>query len=119
MEQHTILGEGIIASARKLDGVTRRTGRRVALNHHETFDGQGYPQARFAHDIPLEARITHLADYYDALMEHRPYRAGMSSAEALKIMEGQKARFDPAAWKAFRALLSEGLGETPPAPALP
>ncbi|MCX5796064.1 MAG: HD domain-containing protein [Elusimicrobia bacterium] len=105
MERHTSLGAGIIAAARGLDSVSRRVGRKVALTHHETVDGKGYPQALSAHEIPLESRITNLADYYDALMENRPYRAGMTSTEALKIMEVQKAKFDPAAWKAFRAIL--------------
>lgn len=109
MERHTTLGAGIIAADRGLDSVSRRVGSKVALTHHETVDGKGYPQALSASEIPLESRITDLADYYDALMENRPYRAGMSSAEALKVMDAQKAKFDPAAWNAFRAILDEGL----------
>ena len=109
MEGHTTLGAEIIAADPRLDAVSRRVARKVALTHHETVDGKGYPRALAAEAIPLESRIISLADYYDALMENRPYRAGMTTAEALKIMEGQKAKFDPAVWKAFRTLLEERL----------
>ncbi|MEK7857503.1 MAG: HD domain-containing phosphohydrolase [Elusimicrobiota bacterium] len=109
MERHTQEGSRIVAQAPGLDLVSRRTAGKVALTHHETVDGKGYPQALRADEIPLESRITNLADYYDALMENRPYRKGMTTAEALAIMEGQRHKFDPAAWKAFRALLDEDL----------
>ncbi|MFI5349222.1 MAG: HD-GYP domain-containing protein [Elusimicrobiota bacterium] len=109
MEGHTTVGADIIAADRGLDGVSKLVAQRVALSHHETVDGMGYPRALVAEEIPLAARIVSLADYYDALMENRPYRAGLTTLEALKIMEGQRAKFDPAVWKAFRALIEERL----------
>ena len=107
MEGHTTLGAEIIAAAPGLDGVSRVVDRKVALTHHETVDGKGYPRGLAAEGIPLESRIVNLADFYDALMENRPYRGGLRTAEALKIMEENRAKFDPAVWKAFRALLEE------------
>lgn len=109
MERHPEEGARIIAQAPGLDLLSRRIAGKVALTHHETFDGKGYPRALRGDEIPLESRITNLADYYDALMENRPYRKGMTTAEALTIMEGQRHKFDPAAWSAFRALLDESL----------
>lgn len=117
MERHPEEGARIIAEAPALDIVSRRTARKVALTHHETVDGKGYPRRLRADEIPLESRITNLADFYDALMENRPYRKGMTTAEALAILEGQRHKFDPAAWKAFRALLDENL--TAGAPRMP
>ena len=109
MERHPEEGARIIAQAPALDNVSRRTALKVALTHHETVDGKGYPHHLRADEIPLESRITNLADFYDALLENRPYRKGMTTAEALTILEGQRHKFDPAAWKAFRALLDENL----------
>lgn len=59
----------------------------VAGAHHEKLDGTGYPDHLRAKDLPLEARILSVADVYGALTEDRPYRAGFSHEETLKIME--------------------------------
>jgi len=106
MERHPEVGAAIISLDLSLDPVSRRVGTRVTLNHHETMDGAGYPRQLKGGDIPLESRITSIADCYDALMENRPYRAGMSSAEAVAIMSKVAYRYDPTAWKAFLALVA-------------
>ncbi len=59
---------------------------RIASLHHETLDGKGYPYHLTAEHIPIEARIVTIADIFQALVQNRPYRAGMSAKEALTIM---------------------------------
>lgn len=106
MERHPAAGAKLIENDEKLDVVSRRIGAIAALNHHETYDGKGYPRAIPGEEIPLVARITNVADYYDALMENRPYRKGMTSAEALAIMEKASAKFDAQVWKALLRLIN-------------
>ncbi len=59
---------------------------RIASLHHETLDGKGYPYHLTAEHIPIEARIVTTADIFQALVQNRPYRVGMSAEEALAIM---------------------------------
>lgn len=59
----------------------------VAAAHHERLDGKGYPLALKDQEIGRETRIITVCDFYDALTSDRPYRAAMSRAEALGIME--------------------------------
>lgn len=58
----------------------------VAGAHHEKLDGSGYPDGLTAHQLSLEARIVAVADVYQALIERRPYREGMSHAEAMVVL---------------------------------
>lgn len=68
----------------------------VAMNHHEDFDGGGYPQGLKGHEIPLTARIVAIADVYDALTTDRCYRRGLSQEKAIQLMTTEMARkFDP------------------------
>ncbi|MBU0798007.1 MAG: HD domain-containing protein [Alphaproteobacteria bacterium] len=63
----------------------------IALHHHESMDGTGYPHGLAGEAIPIEARIVGLADVYDALREDRPYRGGMPHEKALAIiLEGDE-----------------------------
>ncbi len=65
----------------------------VAGAHHEKLDGSGYPDGLTAQQLSLEARIVAVADVYQALIERRPYRSGMSHAEAMVVLQrlaGQK-----------------------------
>jgi len=65
----------------------------VAGAHHEKLDGSGYPDGLTAQQLSLEARIVAVADVYQALIERRPYRQGMSHAEAMVVLHrlaGQK-----------------------------
>lgn len=71
-------------------------------NHHENFDGTGYPDNLKGEDIPIEARIVSLADYFDALATARPYKKPFTkdgSVEYVKLMNGKK--FDPKVVEAF------------------
>ena len=64
--------------------------------HHERWDGHGYPDGLAGDGIPLSARILCVADVYDALTSHRPYRRAYSSRDALQLMRSDAGRqFDP------------------------
>lgn len=61
---------------------------KIASLHHETLDAQGYPFHLDADQIPIEARILAVADIFQALVQNRPYRSGLSAHQALEILEG-------------------------------
>jgi putative nucleotidyltransferase with HDIG domain len=64
--------------------------------HHERWDGHGYPDGLAGESIPLAARILCVADVYDALTSHRPYRRAFESRDAIRLMQADVGRqFDP------------------------
>lgn len=62
-----------------------------AASHHEKLDGSGYPFRREAVDLPFESRLLGCVDIYQALTEDRPYRAGMTHREAMRILQSMAA----------------------------
>lgn len=73
-----------------------------ALDHHEKFDGTGYPSSYKGEEISLFGRIIAIADVYDALTSERPYRKGMFPSEAIEfIMSNSGVHFDPDLVKIF------------------
>jgi putative nucleotidyltransferase with HDIG domain len=69
----------------------------IVAQHHEWFDGRGYPQGLKGEEICLGARILAVADVYDALISHRPYRPAREAREVLLYMQkGAGSQFDPA-----------------------
>jgi putative two-component system response regulator len=80
----------------------------VVRSHHERYDGKGAPDQLSANDIPLEARITAVADSFDAMTSGRSYRAGMSVEYALsELHRCSGTQFDPECVAAFeRALVA-------------
>jgi HD-GYP domain-containing protein (c-di-GMP phosphodiesterase class II) len=73
--------------------------------HHENWDGTGYPHGLRGEAVPLDARIVHIADAYDAMTSDRPYRPGMRREEALQILERfAGSQFDPAIVAVFLTL---------------
>jgi HD-GYP domain-containing protein (c-di-GMP phosphodiesterase class II) len=67
----------------------------IALNHHEQWDGGGYPSGRKGREIPISARIVALADIYDALRSERSYKPGFSHEQTRHIVLEGDDRFDP------------------------
>ncbi len=79
----------------------------IIRNHHERWDGTGYPDRLAGEQIPLAARILGIADIYDALTTDRPYRKAYSASEALAIMDDMSgSALDPSLYRTFRMLLA-------------
>lgn len=75
---------------------------RIALTHHERWDGTGYPIGLSGEDIPLEGRITAAADVFDALSSERPYKKAFPVDECFRILtDGRGSYFDPDVIDAF------------------
>jgi putative two-component system response regulator len=69
---------------------------KIALTHHEKWDGSGYPNGLSGTDIPVEGRITAIADVFDALRSPRPYKKAFSLDRSFDILlEGRGKHFDP------------------------
>ncbi|MAT14921.1 MAG: two-component system response regulator [Planctomyces sp.] len=74
----------------------------IALTHHERWDGSGYPIGLSGEDIPIEGRITAVADVYDALSSKRVYKPAFPREKCFSIMEQSRgSHFDPAILDAF------------------
>jgi putative two-component system response regulator len=104
MERHTVLGASILAYAR---APWMQLAARIALNHHERWDGSGYPAGLTGEAIPLAARLVAVADVYDALRSERTYKAPQDHDEALsRLLHGDgriaPAQFDPQVLAALR-----------------
>lgn len=80
----------------------------AVLNHHERYDGGGYPLRSSGYEIPMEARIISVVDSYDAMINDRPYRKAMGEEEALEeLAAGSGSQFDPEVVEALRKVLKE------------
>ncbi len=91
MRRHPIWGEHILEH-----GSGFELARRIARSHHEAFDGRGYPDGLRASAIPFEARIVCIADAFDSMTHHRPYRRARSLEWALEELDRFAGRqFDP------------------------
>lgn len=102
MKKHTLWGAKIIGGNPYL-----HIAQSIALNHHEKWDGSGYPRGLKGDAIPIEARIAALADQYDALRIARPHKPALDHAAVTKILNHGDGRtkpqhFDPEVLKAYR-----------------
>ncbi|MFT4607630.1 MAG: two-component system response regulator RpfG [Urechidicola sp.] len=99
MKQHTTIGHSILSNSQSR---YMQTGSIIALNHHEKFDGTGYPNGISGKNIPLVARIVSVADVYDALVSTRPYKQPWSNSDAQNHLEKYAGtQFDPICVEAF------------------
>jgi HD-GYP domain-containing protein (c-di-GMP phosphodiesterase class II) len=78
----------------------------VVLQHHERWDGQGYPSGIAGENIDIGARILSVADAFEAMVSKKPYRNSMVGYEAMKaLMSDNQSRFDPDVLKAFITIM--------------
>lgn len=104
MKRHPIYGAEVFE---KSVSPLMQVARVIALNHHERWDGTGYPNHLAGEDIPLVARIVAIADVYDALVSERPYKRAWSHADAVREIASQSGKhFDPRVVEAFLAIQS-------------
>jgi putative two-component system response regulator len=91
MQEHPEIGANIIAPLH-----TGLSLQPIIRHHHERFDGRGYPDGLRGDEIPLLARIISICDAFDALINDRPYRAGVSVDQAIATLRsGAGTQWDP------------------------
>ena len=123
MKTHARIGADTIAKVRALhagdaptpgadDGAeplrALEVARTMALNHHEHWNGAGYPEGLAGEDIPLPARLMAVADVFDALTTPRPYKHAWAVADALDYIEARAGlQFDPVVVLALQGLRAD------------
>jgi len=94
MKTHTVIGSEILSESGEFPVI--KAGQVVALQHHEKWDGSGYPHGLCGTDIHVYGRIVMIADIFDALTSNRPYKKAFPLQKAIDIMiEGRGVFFDP------------------------
>ncbi|WP_432451941.1 MULTISPECIES: HD-GYP domain-containing protein [unclassified Agarivorans] len=107
MQKHSEYGRDAILKAEKEYGPSSflSIAKEIAYNHHEKWDGSGYPRGLSGEQIPLSARLMAIADCYDALINKRSYKQAFSYQSAKEIiLQGRGSHFEPALVDAFIAL---------------
>jgi response regulator RpfG family c-di-GMP phosphodiesterase len=100
MKLHPLHGQKILRNINFLEGAAR-----VVAQHHEKWDGSGYPYGIRGEDIDIGARIFAVVDAFDAMVSDRVYRKGRPYAEALEELERcAGTQFDPLVVEAFKAI---------------
>jgi HD-GYP domain-containing protein (c-di-GMP phosphodiesterase class II) len=90
MMRHPEYGFQILSASDRL-----KMAAEIALNHHEQWNGGGYPVGRTGEEIPISARIVAVADIYDAIRSARPYKPAFSHHQAVKVLLEGDDRFTP------------------------
>ena len=102
MQEHSIIGERILREVDAYDDIAT-----IVRHHHERIDGEGYPDGVAGDDIPLLSRVIGVADAYNAMTSHRPYREAMPSRVArLRLAQAVENQFDTSVVAAFEAILA-------------
>lgn len=103
-EEHDIMKNHTVFGQQRLSSIVRMSRKKsflilaaaLAENHHEKWDGTGYPNGKKGFEIPLSARILAIADVYDALRRERTYKQSLTHEKAMKIIKESKGiHFDP------------------------
>lgn len=97
MRRHPEIGYHILRSVNEFAPMAR-----YILHHHERMDGTGYPRQLVANDIPMQSKIIGIADAYDAMTSHRPYREDLSLSEVVdEFKKNAGSQFDADILKVF------------------
>ncbi len=105
IQKHTVWGHELLVDNQEFEAACQ-----VARSHHERWDGTGYPDGLAGEAIPIAARITAVADVYDALTSERPYKSAWTAREAIdEIRRLRGAHFDPEIVDAFLQLYEAGV----------
>ena len=104
MRTHTVIGASILGKISRME-----VARDIALNHHEHWDGSGYPKGKLGEESPLPSRIVALVDVFDALINKRCYKDPWPVEEAVEYLKLNKGKhFDPTVTEAFMRLYKQG-----------
>jgi putative nucleotidyltransferase with HDIG domain len=102
MQTHSEIGERILAKVADYSEIAE-----IVRHHHERVDGNGYPDSRVGDDLPLISRVIAVADAYNAMTSHRPYREAMPSRVArMRLAQAVGTQFDTTVVAAFEAILA-------------
>ena len=106
IKQHPSLGATILSPIQAYNGIIP-----IVEQHHERYDGKGYPFGKSGEQIHLSARIMALADSFDAMISDRPYRNGLSQEKAISIIQEEAGhQFDPRVVEAFQKVIDREKG---------
>ncbi len=99
MKRHTTIGASVLNGS---TSAILQAGEIIALNHHERWDGSGYPNQLKGEAIPMSARICSVADVFDALTSRRAYKQALPLEDAFRLIrDASGTLFDPLIVKAF------------------
>ena len=107
MQSHTLIGGECLREIEQRLGTSNflQMARQIALEHHERWDGSGYPNGLKGENIPLAARIVAIADVYDALSSRRVYKRPFGHHECVEAIQAAAgSHFDPTLVEAWMAI---------------
>ncbi|WP_144212770.1 response regulator [Shewanella donghaensis] len=105
MQLHASIGAEIIGDH---DDPLLQMAKRIAISHHEKWDGSGYPYGISGDDIPVEGRIIAIADVFDALTSARPYKKAWSVEDTIALIDSESGKhFDPKLVERFKSVLED------------